>query len=357
MQRRELLKHAAAACLLGGSGLCASCSKPATRAAVLRELATGVGRGDTEAIAKKTAELTRAIADLSASPSDASLEAARTAWRGCLLAWKRAFAFRNGPIVDSNALLRATFWPPRLKEIDALLADASRPVDEKAIEELGVDVKGLYAVEYLLFGSGAPGEDLAGRFQGVDATRRKKLLAAFAANVAFYASTAASAMKDGKDFAERLASEATQSVNKIVNQMILTVEQVATERYAHVLGLAASQSLRASEVEGWPSRTSHRVAAVLLEGTEAIYAGTSELGLSALVRPVAPVVDGRVRAAFSEAREKARALDAPLEQIARDRPRALQAAAKAAKALEIVLKTELPNALGVSITFTGGDGD
>ena len=93
-----------------GLGL-AGCRRPPTRAEVLAALAREVGRADAVAIGGASEKLDTALAALPADPSAETLARERDECRQAILAWKRAYCFRNGPLVETNALLRVTFWP------------------------------------------------------------------------------------------------------------------------------------------------------------------------------------------------------------------------------------------------------
>jgi predicted lipoprotein len=88
-----------------------------------------------------------------------------------------------------------------------------------------------------------------------------------------------------------------------------------------------------------------------------LFLGGSSGGLTELVRAVAPEIDESVRAAFVGARERVDALRQPLERVVLSDPDALAQAAAAAKRLELALKVDTTNALGITLTFQSGDGD
>lgn len=76
-----------------------------------------------------------------------------------------------------------------------------------------------------------------------------------------------------------------------------------------------------------------------------------------LVQAVSPAQDEKARAAFEAAVATLTALGAPLEQAVATRRPAVEAANQAIKELELALKADVSNALAVTLTFVGGDGD
>jgi len=143
----------------------------------------------------------------------------------------------------------------------------------------------------------------------------------------------------------------------VVAQLIVNVETVAANRLELVAGLARSRLLKPGEVEGWPSGSSQALVATQLEASERLFLGGRSGGVTELVRAVAPEIDRSVRAAFVSARQRVDALHQPLERVVLSDPAALDQAAAAAKRLELALKVDATNALGITLTFQTGDGD
>ena len=326
------------------------CRAAPTREEVLRSLVVGQLVPDMTTLARASAQLTTSVAGLSADPR--TLAAAQASWRTALLAWERVYAFRVGPLVDDSGLLRARFWPTRDAALARRLADPE-PLNEASVERSGVDVRGMYALEWLLFV--APAQSLLEATPAGERTRAAAL--AFAQNVQGYADRALVLLADGSALAGTLGQSAQESVSRLVNQMIGTVETLASDRLSIVLELHAHDNLRASEIQGAPSQLSRALVLAQLTATEALYQGREGDGIRALVSPVAPQIDARVRTRFAAARTLLEQLDAPLEvAVVRDRARVLAACA-ALKELERALKVDLASALGVTLTFTAGDGD
>jgi predicted lipoprotein len=335
-----------------------ACDAAPTRAEVLRSLITRQLVPNTQSLARDAAKLTASLRALSAAgeagaaTDPARVIAAQRAWRSALLSWERVYTFRVGPLVAQSGLLRARFWPAREPALRARLAD-SAPVSATSVEQLGVDVRGMYALEWLLFANTNPNV----RDGGADGARARALAVAFAENAQGYVDRALNELGDGSGLVDSLAERAQESVSQLVNQMIGTIETLASDRVATVLEMHAHQSVRTSEVQGGASGVSTALVTAQLNATEALYVGHDGDGLSALVRPVAPKIDEQLRARFARARTSVEQLRAPLEQaVVADRARVLSAF-RALKELELALKVDLASALGVTLTFSAGDGD
>lgn len=350
MKRRQLLTALSAA---GGALLGSACERrPPTREDALRELVLEVVTPDTEEVDESSRRLVRDLTSLEATPSQSALATTRTAFRRALLAWKRAACFGAGPVVETSALVRAAFWPVRTVAIEQGLAGPAA-LDERFVAELGVDLKGLYALEYLLFSaaSGTPS------FDAPEAAKRRRLAVLLSRNVAEHAGRVKRALGDGQAYAERFAAGGQASLSQVVERLILVAEHVAAQRLALVTDLEKNGMLRAALVEGAPSGISHELAYTELVAAERLYRGSEGRGLEELVARTAPAVRARVDERFGRALAAVRAVGVPLERAAREHRAELAAAAAAAKELELALKVDLPSALGVTITFAATDGD
>src|SRR6478735_1940224 len=346
MQRRTFIQHA----VLASSGaLLPSCRKGGAREAVLRNLVEHVLVPNTVALARDSVRLEHEVSRLGVEPTLATLRTARTHWQQALLSWKRADVFRIGPIVESNAVLRAMFWPVRSAAIEALVL-GSQSLDDASIDAMGVDRRGLFALEYLLYGK-APEQESVAEFAGPTGERRARLASALAANVSLNAKQVEHALGNGHEFAEQFANSGQDSLNHVVGRMIDTVENVSAKRLTRIATLAKSDRLQASEVEGSLSGTSQQIVLSYLRATEQLYRGADD-GLARLVKARSSTTDDAIRSAFAQAIGLVSNLAAPLEVVARRDLAALEAAIGAVKNLERALRTELVSSLGVSMTFS-----
>lgn len=329
------------------------CSRAPTREVVLDALVRNQVVPDTEALARASMALATSCADLVKRGSPADAELTRARFRTALLAWEESAAFREGPLMESRALVRARYWPVRAQALEALVL-GSEPLTSVDVEQLGADVRGMFALEWLLFD--ARGRSLL-ETSAPEGARARTLAHALAENVAAYATTARNALGDGRTLSETLQRSGQESIIRLVRAMTATVESLASNRVAPVAELHALRRLRASDVQGAASGTSTELVLAQLRGIERLYEGKNERGLRVLTRTAAPAIDDRVRTRFEKARTRLAALGQPLElAVVRDRAQVLDAF-RALKELEVALQVDLASALGVSMTFTTGDGD
>ncbi|KQZ93843.1 peptidase M75, Imelysin [Mesorhizobium sp. Root157] len=109
---------------------------------------------------ERAAALSTSMQTLCATPNDANLDSARSAFSEAAMTWSSVEIIAFGPIREGNRFERMLFWPDRksigLKQVQAALA-ASDPSAAEAsqMEGKSVAMQGFGALEYLLFGTDA----------------------------------------------------------------------------------------------------------------------------------------------------------------------------------------------------------
>lgn len=122
---------------------------------------------DNDAFSAAASKQQDAIKTLCAAPDAKGLEAARESFRNLALSWSRIEWLSFGPAREGNRRETLFFWPDNrgrgLRQIEELAAstDATQ-FEAAAFAGKSVAVKGMPALEYVLFGAGADGLTSAG---------------------------------------------------------------------------------------------------------------------------------------------------------------------------------------------------
>ncbi|HEX6244031.1 MAG TPA: imelysin family protein [Polyangiales bacterium] len=349
--RRVWLKQSAA---LGLCVMAGACKRPPTRKDVLEALVREQVVPDIKALAPACRALAQALQQLESAPSAAGLVAARAAFSEALVRFQRAQTFRSGPLVESNTFLRAAFWPVRGANLERVIAD-SVPLTAASVEALGVDAKGLFALERLLFDQvGGGAEDW---LCGPDAMRARRFARLLAEDVASRVDAVVASMGDGGGFARRFAADGQAGLTRLITQNVETLESIALDRLQRPLELHAQGRLKPGEVPGDFSGLSFVMSRVQLEALRAQYVGRDDRGVAALVVQAAPAIAPRVQGLLDGALGALEALQKPLRQTLEHSPAAVKGAFDQVKALEIAYKVELASALAVTLSLVSGDGD
>lgn len=292
-----------------------------------------------KAIAEQTHRLLRSVEALQRQPSPAKVRDARRALSRAMPVWKRAYAFRTGPLSNSNAFQKAAFWPARPHAVRAIVLD-TKPLGPGQIEALGADARGLFALEYLLFDRELS-ELLSG--DGQVAARSRLYALGLAASALSYARRMQAELADGRAYALSFARAGQASVELLSAQGIDSVDMLIG-KFDRVKRAHSRGEPLFSYVEGYFSRSSLAVVQAFLDGVEQLYRGAGG-GLSELVRSVAPDIDEHVRSDFAGARRQLTSLGVPLERGIASAPAQFEAAAAALRELRHTLRVEVASAL------------
>ncbi|MET0790653.1 MAG: imelysin family protein [Polyangiaceae bacterium] len=311
------------------------------QASVLSGLVTEVVLGMAREMRSESQALQAAVRALSSEPSLDRQRAAQAAFKRATLAWKQAFAFRAGPFVSSDAFQHAAFWPARAVLIDGVLS-GQEPIDEQRVEQLGVDARGLYALEYLLFDEGnartmALPDDPHGE-------RARAYALQLSVNILGYAERILRLLGDGQSYAASFSKGGKLSVDALVSQALDTLA-VVTGKFARVERARSENRPLPFAVEGYFSKSSLEIVLAIVAGTKRLYLGGGSGGLSALVASASKPIDDHVRAAFHAAEQQLRAVGMPIELALDAQPSRFKSALAAVVELRHVIEVELVSAL------------
>ena len=317
---------------------------------------------DYQELAVKCRALTASVKQLVKAPTAESLEKAREAWRGALFASDRVRWLQTGPIADHEYL--STFYyskvlPARIGEV----LKSSRVIDEAYFEELGATSKGIYTLEHLLFdpkseppAGSAPNPE---KLFGTNVARGGQFLIALTQDLQKKADHVAQdwASTNRQDAAAKFTVGGQATLNSLVNQMARILEVVAEEHLNFVLHLPAPVTNQVDRIEGARSRTSVVQLAEILRGTHKAYRAGESAGIDDYLRGLNEPLVARVEQRFQTAIAAVQSINLPLEVAVTDRRESVQRAYAAVHDLEVLFKVDVASALGVTITFTSGDGD
>jgi predicted lipoprotein len=95
----------------------------------------------------------------------------------------------------------------------------------------------------------------------------------------------------------------------------------------------------------------------VLQGAQKLYRSADGQGLDGYVKQLNAPLAERLTRQFDAAIAACQAIGAPLEKVVPDNRVAVERAYEQTHALEVLCKTDLASALGVTLTFSGNDND
>jgi predicted lipoprotein len=157
--------------------------------------------------------------------------------------------------------------------------------------------------------------------------------------------------------AEQFVKAGQESVNLLVNQLTLGIENIGDRHLNFVLLLPQPVSAQLDRIERSRSGTSLEGVLASLESARRLYGVGDRLGLDDAVKRLNAPAERRVEEQFEAAIAAVRAIGMPLEQAVADNRAAIQTAYDKTHALEILFKVDVASTLGVTLTFSSADGD
>jgi putative iron-regulated protein len=343
---------------------CATKGAGDTRRELLTSWSTGIAVEGYRSFENETRALDAALVDYCAEPSEAGLAAARDAWWQARTPWEQLEVFTFGPY--SRLPLRIgpkiDQWPQRtpLEEVEELL-ESERAVTPEAVNQMGVNQKGLQVAEYLLF---AP--DAASALANA---RRCEYLVSVGKELVTRATELREAWDPaGGDFAGELSEagrgrtafdDLTDAFSEVVNRLAFTLEDVRTEKLLKPLG--PDNGAPAPELV--ESRFSGRTVDDMrdnIAGIELVYFGDptrNVLGLDSYLSERGRSYAPQTTEHLSAIRGALDAIPEPMTEavsVARER---IEAASAAVDELRLLIQVDIINTLGLQVSFNDNDGD
>lgn len=121
--------------------------------AIITQFVNVVGNPNYIDIQAKATVLDAAITTFLATPTDANLVLARTAWKNTRQPWEQAEGFLFGPVEDEDYDPTMDSWPLNRTDVDALITSLD-PITLTSVNNLDGFSKGFHGIEYIIFGPG-----------------------------------------------------------------------------------------------------------------------------------------------------------------------------------------------------------
>lgn len=342
----------------------AGCSEDGTAAeetdytTLLTQVSSKVALPAHRLAADKADALLASLRTLETSPSAASLEAARGAWREARAAYRHLDTYTFGPMPAKAIDARVDVAPADPAGIEESIAgDAT--LDVAFVGRLGGKKKGYLALEYLLFKG--PGGDVLASFSA--GGRRGALARALGEELAASLHELLDAWDPDKDgWAKRLADAGKgggypsqrAALDDLVGGGAYALELVVGIRLAMPLG---RKSAGTPEPERDPTLASDSAVADMVASMEGVTSLYADPGFATLVQPKVAGLHDKVTQQLAECTRALRAIPAPFGTSVVQNNASVQAAFEACKALKLTWNTDLTSALGATVKPLDTDGD
>lgn len=336
------------------------------RSAMLGNLAQNLIRPAYADLLNKATALQTSVAAFSAEPTAARLEQVRTTWLATAQTWQYANAYNFGP-AGEDGLRKGLVEEVGTFPVSEEKVENSVATGQWNLNDFNRDARGLYTVEYLIFGknSGSAEQVVAGFLAQ---PTRLQYLAALCEDVQNRVAAVESGwLAYSASFIADAGTSAGSSTSQLYNQFVQSFEAVKNFKVGLPLGKRPGQTSALPEkVEALYSNQSIQLLENHLTALENIWRGRSREGMDGIgFREYLDDVTGgpqliaQTEAQLTSIKTALAAL--PKNQRLADQilsnPAAVDALYTELQKHTRFFKSDMSSLLGIAITFSSGDGD
>lgn len=313
-----------------------------------------------------TTSLDAAVTAFNTAPDVAKLTALQAAFKTAYEQWQSTSAFDFGPAETASFRANTNTFPVNVGQVNSnITAGAYNPN-----LLVNLSAKGLPAIDYLLFGTGADNTAILAQYTtDALAANRKKHLAELSAELKTNATSILNAWKGAykTTFLNADGTDVGSSTGQLVNQLVLDYENLKNQEIGIPAGIQSLGTTFPTKVQAYYSKESVKLVLLHIQSAQNIYLGKGtagdDLGFDDyLVKANAIYTDGRslndaIKAEFTTAIAKLSVLTDPLSDNIKNNNAQVTAAYAELQKLTVLLKTDMTSKLGIAITFGDNDGD
>ncbi len=298
-------------------------------------------------------ELTKAY---KANTSESNLNAAKAQWKNVVRVWKRLDLYDLGGVADSFISFEINRWPTDTERIDANI-NGTETLDADFIATKGSSVKGIAAIEYLLF---TTDENASETYR----LRKTDYLVALTENLKVKADELLALWTANKTaFVGALENGITGSQNQVINAMVTLIEEIIISKLGRPLGDTNGGTISIEALEAYRSEFSKEIIQQHLIALERCYKGDFaqtpfRVGFDdflVLIGSDNLAVD--IATQFSHCQQQLDAIDGTLKATLETDTQAVADLKDSFRDLLVLIKVDMANVLGSTITFNDNDGD
>jgi uncharacterized protein len=317
-----------------------------------------------------TANLKAKTADFTNDPTLSTLTQLQDAWLEAAMASQLTTTFNFGPADSPTGFLTidvATF-PANTTQIENFVSQMSDP-NFNPLNNFARDTRGLFGIEYLIYDINNDQNQVLERYTGTDAGKYKAYLEAIADDLHEKVKNVADAWPSYKqNFVQDIGISAGSSMSVYYNQFLIGFENLKNFKLGVPLGLRAGQSgTEPTLVEAYYSGKSVDLLKKNFEQVVKVYFGTTQSGANGIgFDDYLNEIEGGAEL-LAETIAQLDNVNNSLAALSNTPSLSFQISSGNTDAADNVhlemskwtrfVKSDLSSLLGISITFSSGDGD
>lgn len=310
----------------------------------------------------ETEELVTLIGNFSQEKTDTNLILVQNQWLKTVKIWKQIELYNVGEIADSFIHSEIGFWPSNKDFIENFIAEGTL-INEAYIATKGVSSKGINGLEYLLFND--TNEQVMASFtEGSSWQNRLFYLIAVAENLHSKAlELKASWINYAPTFTANLENGVDGSQNQVINQMVSIIEEILIGKLGKPLGDIDNGNVAINKLEAARSGASLEIIQQHLISLKRCYKGDFaqtpfRIGFDDFLTLIgSEPFSIKIAEQFKVCQEKIDAIQQPLKKELLSNPESVIDLKNSFTDLLVLIKVDMANVLGSTITFNDNDGD
>ncbi|MFZ6052393.1 imelysin family protein [Halocola ammonii] len=293
------------------------------------------------------------------TPEQQTLSDLRVALKENWIDWQYCSPFEFGPAYTLELRANTNTFPADVEDIQLRIEADDNPQS--------ADERGYPSIDFLINGVAESDQEIIDLFTSDGlAGKRKSYLLKLTQKIRDNAISVSSEWNNGyiDDFAQNTGTQAGSALSLLVNELNKDYEMIKRERIALPLGLLTLGMPLPDRCEayygGYSAELAHEHMLAIVE----TYKGGDGRGLDDLLndaeafhQPSNQLLDEAIQEQMNSGLAQLEGLPDPLSATIEQEPATVEECYDELQALVVLLKTDMPSALGVSITFTDNDGD
>ncbi len=296
-------------------------------------------------------------------PNLENLDDLQNQWVSMLKVWKRLELYNLGIIEDSFIHFEINRWPTNAEIVNGYI-EGAETIDVDFIVGNGSSSKGISAMEYLLFSSDDNQEILNQFTTNPHFERRQTYLLSLAQNLEMKANELQMLWIMHKtDFISSLENGISGSQNQLTNAMVTLIEEIIISKLGNPLGNGNGGTINIEELEAYRSESSLLIIQEHLTALKMLYNGDFTQGtINWGFNDYLDLIDRRtlneaITSSFDNCQDKLNLISESLKQELLDTPQNAIDLQDAFDNLLVLIKVDMANAIGTTITINDNDGD
>jgi uncharacterized protein len=335
------------------------------RTAMLKNLSTNIIVPGYITFQASVVTLDSSITAFNASPDPTKLTNLQASFKTAYENWQAVSTFDFGPATNENLRISVNTFPADVTQINTNVSSGSYNLSALS----ALPAEGFPALDYLLFGTGADNNAILTQYTtDSQAANRKTYLAAVSTIIRTKATNVLTAWKTTypATFLAASGTDVGSSVGMLTNELNEDFEVLKNYEIGIPAGTESMGTTFPTKVQAYYSQISLKLALLHLQAIQNIYLGQSSVGngpsfddylISAKATYNGGSLNDAITSQFATATAKLQALSDPLANQITTNLTGVTAAYAALQLQTVLLKTDLPSALGILITYGDTDGD